>query len=300
MTRSQSLMLIGIAVFLGLIAVLIANSLLGTNEKPQPGLPAGTVKLAVARVPLEFGTPVTPEKVRMVDWPGDAIPAGAFRSLPELTPMGKVSVALRPMAVNEPVLRSKLSGEGGRASISLVLKPDMRAAAVRVSDVTGVAGFVLPGDMVDVLVTRALPGADQTITDVLLQGVRVIAIDQDADDSKDKPSLGKTATLEVRQVDAQKLALAQQVGTLSLVLRNPTDQSESYAQTVSIEDLRDGGFARMGRVMPVSMPASAPPVPSFSAPRGPASPPRPSGPSVQIVRGVKGTSYEVGGGHVGF
>jgi pilus assembly protein CpaB len=296
MTRSQSLLLIGIAVFLGLIAVFLANSFLGSNEQKQAALPPGTIKLAVARVPLAFGTPVTPEKVRMVDWPGDAIPEGAFRSIDELAPMGKVHVALRPMAVNEPVLRYKLSGEGGRASISLVLKPDMRAAAVRVSDVTGVAGFVLPGDVVDVLVTRALGGAEQTITDVLLQGIRVIAIDQDANDAADKPALGKTATLEVRQVDAQKLALAQQVGTLSLVLRNPTDQSEGFAETVSIEDLRDGGYARVGSAMPVSAPAmatSTAPIP-YIVRRAPAARPRPSGPSVEIVRGVKGTSYEVG------
>jgi pilus assembly protein CpaB len=286
-------MLIGIAVFLGLIAVFLANSFLGSSEQKQAALPPGTVKLAVARVPLAFGTPVTPEKVRMVDWPGDAIPEGAFRSLDELTPMGKIHVALRPMAVNEPVLRYKLSGEGGRASISLVLKPDMRAAAVRVSDVTGVAGFVLPGDVVDVLITRALSGADQTITDVLLQGVRVIAVDQDANDSTDKPALGKTATLEVRQVDAQKLALAQQVGTISLVLRNPADQTESFAETVSLEDLRDGGYARVGSPMPVSLPAM-PAGPMPFARRGPQPPPRPSGPSVEIVRGVKGTNYEVG------
>jgi pilus assembly protein CpaB len=230
----------------------------------------------------------------MVDWPGDAIPEGAFRSIDELAPMGKVHEALRPMAVNEPVLRYKLSGEGGRASISLVLKPDMRAAAVRVSDVTGVAGFVLPGDIVDVFVTRALGGSEQTITDVLLQGVRVIAIDQDANDAADKPALGKTATLEVRQVDAQKLALAQQVGTLSLVLRNPTDQSESFAETVSIEDLRDGGYARVGSPMPVSAPAMAASTAPYIVRRAPSARPRPSGPSVEIVRGVKGTSYEVG------
>lgn len=293
MTRSQSLMLIGIAIFLGLIAVFLANSFLGSNEQKQAALPAGTVKLAVARVPLAFGTPITPEKVRMVDWPGDAIPEGAFRSLEELAPMGKVHVALRPMAVNEPVLRYKLSGEGGRASISLVLKPDMRAAAVRVSDVTGVAGFVLPGDIVDVLVTRSLGGADQSITDVLLQGVRVIAIDQEANDATDKPAVGKTATLEVRPVDAQKLALAQQVGMISLVLRNPADLTESFAETVSLEDLRDGGYARVGSPMAAPAMAASPAPMPYIVRRG--SPPsRPSGPSVEIIRGVKGTNYEVG------
>lgn len=302
MPRSQSLIILGIAIFLGAIAVFLANTFLGSPaDKAAP--PPGAVKIAVARVPLDFGSVLTADKVRMVDWPGDAIPDGAFRSIPELTPAGKVHVALRPIAVNEPVLKSKLSGEGGRATLSAVLKPDMRAAAVRVNDVAGVAGFVLPGDIVDVLVTRTVAGSDLSITDVLLQNVRVIAIDQDANDTKNQPTLGKTATLEVRQVDAQKLALAQQVGALSLVLRSPADQTESFAETVGIEDLRDGGYALVGRSAPAAAPAGPPmatPAP-YTVVRNPGAPApaRKLGPSVQVVRGIVGSSYEVGR-HVGF
>lgn len=302
MPRSQSLLILGIAIFLGLIAVFMANTFLGKDQKPVAAIPGGTVQVAVARVPIEFGTAVTPQTVRMVDWPANSVPEGAFRSISELTPMGKTHVALRPMLVNEPVLRAKLSGEGGRASISQVLKPDMRAAAIRVSDVAGVAGFVLPGDVVDVLITRSVAGAELTITDVLLQNVRVIAIDQDAKDTTDKPAIGKTATLEVSQVDAQKLALAQQVGTLSLVLRNITDQTESAAQTVGIEDLREGGYAMRGW-SGGGAPAAAPAVQQASyVPRSmmrSTVPAAPKGPTVQIVRGVKGSSYEVGR-YVGF
>src|SRR5688572_20043048 len=105
MPRSQSLIILGIAVFLGLIAVFLANSFLGGREaKPVTAIPGGTVKIAVARVPLEFGTAVTPQTVHMVDWPAANVPEGAFRSITELTPMGKIHVALRPMMVNEPVL----------------------------------------------------------------------------------------------------------------------------------------------------------------------------------------------------
>lgn len=302
MPRSQSLIILGIAIFLGVMAVFLANTFLGSpSEKAAP--PPGAVKIAVARVPLDFGSTVTADKVRLVDWPGDAIPDGSFRSIPELTPAGKVHVALRPIAVNEPILKSKLSGEGGRATISAVLKPDMRAAAVRVNDVAGVAGFVLPGDVVDVLITRAIPGGDLTITDVLLQGVRVIAIDQDTNDTRNQPTIGKTATLEVRQIDAQKLALAQQVGALSLVLRSPADQTETYAETVGIEDLRDGGYALVGRSAPAAAfaaPPTATPAP-YTVVRNPGAPApaRKLGPTVRIFRGVVGSNYEVGR-HVGF
>src|SRR4051812_26828003 len=216
--RGQGLIILGVAILIGLAAVFLSHNYLGRTEQQQNTSPQGTVKVAVASVPLAFGTPITPDKIRLVDWPAGSLPEGTFSSIPQLLPMNHTRVALRPMAANEPILRSKISGEGGRAAISAVLDPTKRAVAVRVGDVAGVAGFVLPGDVVDVLVTRTpmvANGSSQQITDILLQKVRVIAIDQDASDSTDKPAIGKTATLEVAQVDAQKLALAQQVGQLS-------------------------------------------------------------------------------------
>jgi pilus assembly protein CpaB len=202
------------------------------------------------------------------------------------------------MAANEPILRSKISGEGGRAAISAVLDPTKRAVAVRLSDVAGVGGFVLPGDVVDVLVTRTPMnpnGNSQQITDVLLQKVRVIAIDQDASDSTDKPAIGKTATLEVAQVDAQKLALAQQVGQLSLALVNPASEASPTVETVSTDDLRDGayvgGYSDGG---PRYQPAPI----AYAPPAGPRMPPKPPAPNpdltVMVVRGTKDSSYEVG------
>lgn len=303
MLQNRSLILLGSAILLGLAAVFVANIFLGKVEQRQEQAVQGTVKVAVARVPLEYGSQLSPDKVRLVDWPQASLPEGTFSSIPQLLPMGKARVALRPIAVNEPILRSKISGEGGRATISAVLRPDMRAASVRVSDVAGVAGFVLPGDAVDVLVTRTLPdmgGRGNQITDVLLQNVRVIAIDQDANDGKSDPKVGKTATLEVSQVDAQKLALAQQVGSLSLALRNVADQDNPLVQTVGIEDLRDGAYVGgyQGPGASYSPPASyaAPavwqPAPRRNVAPAPRKPAKSS--TVLVVRGTKDSSYEVG------
>jgi pilus assembly protein CpaB len=115
----------------------------------------------------------------------------------------------------------------------------MRAASVRINDVSGVAGFVQPNDSVDVLVTRQLPNeANAQVTDVLLQNVRVIAIDQEAKNADGTPKVAKTATLEVDPLDAQKLALAQQIGDLSLVLRKPGEDNNPVVETVSMNDLR--------------------------------------------------------------
>ncbi len=296
--RGQGLIILGVAILIGLAAVFLANSYLGRVEQQQNTSPQGTVKVAVASVPLDFGTPITPDKVRLVDWPAGSLPEGTFSSIPQLLPMNHTRVALRPMAANEPILRSKISGEGGRAAISAVLDPTKRAVAVRLSDVAGVGGFVLPGDVVDVLVTRTPMnpnGNSQQITDVLLQKVRVIAIDQDASDSTDKPAIGKTATLEVAQVDAQKLALAQQVGQLSLALVNPASEASPTVETVSTDDLRDGAYVGgYSDGAPRYQPAPI----AYGPPAGPRMPPKPPAPNpdltVMVVRGTKDSSYEVG------
>jgi len=296
--RGQGLIILGVAILIGLAAVFLANSYLGRVEQQQTTSPQGTVKVAVASVPLDFGTPITPDKVRLVDWPAGSLPEGTFSSIPQLLPMNHTRVALRPMAANEPILRSKISGEGGRAAISAVLDPTKRAVAVRLSDVAGVGGFVLPGDVVDVLVTRTPMnpnGNGQQITDVLLQKVRVIAIDQDASDSTDKPAIGKTATLEVAQVDAQKLALAQQVGQLSLALVNPASEASPTVETVSTDDLRDGAYVGgYSDGAPRYQPAPI----AYAPPAGPRMPPKPPAPNpdltVMVVRGTKDSSYEVG------
>jgi pilus assembly protein CpaB len=116
----------------------------------------------------------------------------------------------------------------------------MRAVSVRIDDVSGVSGFIQPNDSVDVLITRQLSNSDrdQQATDILLQGVRVMAIDQQASNANAAPTVAKTVTLAVAPVDAQKLALAQQVGTLSLVLRKPGEQDNPVVETVSMSDLR--------------------------------------------------------------
>ena len=125
---------------------------------------------------------------------------------------------LIPIAVNEPILASKITGPGQRATLSSLLKDGMKAVTIRVNDVGDVAGFVLPGDHVDVVLTR--PGDKKvSVNDVVLQDVRVLGVDQLADNTTDKPAVVKAVTLEVDETGGQKLALASMVGTLSLLLR---------------------------------------------------------------------------------
>jgi pilus assembly protein CpaB len=313
MMSRQSLIALGVAIVLGLVAVYIANIYIG-GSKRQADL-TGTTKVAVASVPMAYGTELTPDKVRFVDYPNSSIPPGAFTNGAQLMPEGQKRFALLPMGINEPILAAKISAPGGGASIAALLTAGMRAATVRIDDVSGVAGFVQPNDSVDVLITRTIQGAATAaqVTDVLLQNVRVIAMDQEAKNSDGTPKLARTATVEVAPIDAQKLALAQQTGQLSLVLRKPGEANNPVVETVSMNDLRYnmyggarypapavvGGFS--GAVAS-SMDRSAALVDSTrsrssgarSAPARKAVQPQ-AKPSIEIYRGTTSNQYKVGG-----
>ena len=144
-------------------------------------------------------------------WPEEALPAGAFAKISDVLTGGK-RVVLTAIEPNEPVLGSKITGPGQRATLSAMLRDGMKAVTVRVNDVEGVGGFVLPGDRVDVALTRQIDKGNAT-TEVVLQNVRVLAIDQIADERADKPAVAKAVTLEVDGVGAQKLSLAASVGS---------------------------------------------------------------------------------------
>jgi pilus assembly protein CpaB len=300
MIKRQTMIALGVALVLGLVAVYLANTFLSASEQRAEQAQVGLTKVAVAAVPLEYGVDLTPDKVKFVDYPAASIPAGAFTNYNQLAPAGKRRVVLRAMQVNEPILPAKLAGEGLGPSISYLLPDGMRAAAVRINDVSGVAGFIQPMDTVDVLITRALPEGNRQVTDVLLQAVKVIAIDQNAAGADGKPVLAKTATLEVNPMDAQKLALAQQVGSLSLVLRKPGENQDlGRVATVNMNDLRYsyyGGPSMTPAVatsQPVRPRASIASAQRRAAPRP--APVQPRSKSVEVVRGTTGSNYEVGG-----
>ena len=256
--KSRAFWMLGLAIILAAASVFFVKDWLDRQsqvaeaQKNNPDI----VKIVVAKAPLSFGNIVRKEHLRLVEWPATSIPEGAFNSFDEILKEKKEGkeekqpverVALRSIEINEPILKTKISGFGGRASLSSVISEGMRATTIRVNDVNGVAGFVLPSDRVDVLLTRD-PSAGKSRrgkgknlqTDVLLQNLKVLAIDQDANEAKDKPAVVKAVTLEVTSEQAQKLVLAQQVGFLSLALRNVTNAAAEAVKTISINDLRVG------------------------------------------------------------
>ncbi|WP_227340080.1 Flp pilus assembly protein CpaB [Sphingopyxis sp. P8] len=310
MLSNRTPIIVSVAVVLGLIVVFLVNSYFsGIEERQQrQAEELNLVQVLVASQPLAFGTTLTPQNTKLVGWPASSVPEGAFKTSIGVTDNARgPRVALRPIAVGEPILASKISGDDGRASISALLPEGMRAAAVRIDDVAGVGGMIAPGDIVDVLLTRQLAGEgvgnNDQMTDIILEKIRVIAIDQVADENKTEPAVAKTATLEVDPVGAQKLALAQRVGALSLALRNVTSIEDGANMTITQSDL-GGGWRSAPARRAAASPGLAGMPPGFysetpavmqRAPSGPvpAAPRRPTGPSVEIVRGTETQTYEV-------
>ena len=296
MIRRQTLIALVAALLLGLVAVYLANLFLTRSERER-GI-GDTTRVAVAAVPMDYGTEVTPDKVKFVEYPTASLPAGAFRDIGQILPAGKRRVALRTITINEPILASSISVEGEGASMAALLPEGMRAVSVRINDVSGVAGFVQPNDSVDVLITRTLAGSQ--ISDVLLQNTKVLAMGQSAKGSN-QPQVSKSATLQVDPIGAQKLALGEAVGSLSLVLRKPGEEENSpVVQTVSIDDLRYGRFTGRAYVQSSAAPAQRPAATPTRVVRRQATRPaapvvaRPTTRSVEIYRGTQTSNYEVG------
>lgn len=195
-----------------------------------------TAAVMVAGQDLAFGDTIKADFIKVVQWPADAVPENIVATRNEL--LEGERIAIRSFAAGEPFLKSKVSGFGEKPTLSRRVAEDMRAFSIRINDVSGVAGFLLPGDRVDVQLTRELNGnRDNLITDVILQNVSVLGIDQLANEAAENPVVAKTATVEVTPEQAQKLALAQQLGTLSLTLRNYADLESAEVKRISVNDL---------------------------------------------------------------
>jgi pilus assembly protein CpaB len=197
-------------------------------------------KVVVAKTKLRFGNELTPDNLKVVVWPADALPEGSFSSVPDLLEGASRRVALRAIEPNEPVTKLKVSGFGGKASLSNVITPGMRAVSIRTNEQLAVAGFVLPGDRVDVMLTREdKEGSRAPMTHILLQDVRVLAVDQVIEGQAEGPKIVDTVTVEVTIEQVQKLILAQRVGTITLTLRNATPNTEENQSppTARVDDL---------------------------------------------------------------
>ncbi len=197
------------------------------------------VQVVAAARDIQFGQAIEGHMLTSMAWPRDAVPAGVFTNFDVLLsgPGGEPRRARRSISQGELLLVSKVSEFGEKVTIVQTLSPNNRAMAINVSADTSVGGFVTPGDYVDVVLI--LDDGGGLTAKTILQNIRVIGVDQDANEATDKPGIAKTVTVEVSPTQSQTLALAQNAGRLSLTLRNRLGEEEapSTLESTRLSDL---------------------------------------------------------------
>jgi len=281
--RTNHVVTLVLAIVMGGIAALWARYWLASHSHgAADAAPIGSI--VVAAKPLAFGVALAADNVAEIPWAAAALPEGAFATKDDLLKDGR-RIVLAPLEPNEPVLRSKTTGPGQRASLSTVLPEGKRAVTVRVDDVRGVAGFILPGDFVDVvLIAEDAQSRRENYSEILLQNLKVLAVDQLASERQEQPTVPKAVTLEVTPEQAQKILLATNIGRLSLTLRRLTDETVAASRRVTEKDL---GERRVEHVV-TPPPAPPPPAPVVKAPPAPT-----NTVTVAIVRNMKREEYTV-------
>lgn len=236
MQNRRALLVLVLAVALGVVAAFTARRWLENQTRQREFAKPTTQPVAVVRADVSVGSILTERGLVTVDWPLEFVPAGAFTEPAQLA--GRV--LRRPLASGEPVLESALLPEGARGGLVSVIDPSRRAISVRVDPVVGVAGFIVPGSHVDVLVTvrRVDEGDSQPYSKVILQDVQVLAIDQKLEEAKNgDPQLVQVVTLEVSPEQAERLTYAAHEGKLQLALRNPSDREIVETHSVGVNDV---------------------------------------------------------------
>ncbi|MGH7542316.1 MAG: Flp pilus assembly protein CpaB [Gemmatimonadota bacterium] len=203
---------------------------------------ASTAHVAVAARDLDVGSVVGPADVRIVDWPGDAVPQNYARSQEEVVGRGLIT----KVQTGEPLLLSKLADKAAGGGLPIIIPEGMRAVSVKVNEVIGVAGFVLPGTRVDVLVTlNPQQDQDQAITRVILQNVQVLTAGQIIQrNAEGTPQTVPLVTLLVTPHEAEQLTLAATEGQIQLALRNTLDTEEVDTQGAKVNSLVTFGVQR--------------------------------------------------------
>lgn len=263
MRNVKAYFLLALAVIFGLFAAFYATLWVGQRSS------VASSKVAVAAVDIELGSKISPQMLTMVEWPAGSLPPGSF------TDVSKLQDRVVRIAIprGDAILERKLSPPGTQGGLSAVIAEGKRAMTVRVNDVVGVAGFALPGNYVDVMVNTQKDSKDTQISLTVLEQVLVLAVAQEASRDDTKPKVVSAVTLELTPEEAEKLDLARNVGSLSLVLRNQLDK-ESVAtkgitrdQLLGLQKAPPPAPAPQPRIVRVVAKPVAPPPPAVPEPR---------------------------------
>jgi pilus assembly protein CpaB len=276
-----------VRVFLVLALAVTAGGVFayGTYNYVQK-LPRGTVStptkpVVVAATDLDVGAELTRDSVRVIDWPANSVPAAAFNDTKDVIGRGLIL----PVIQNEPIMPMKLASPEAGAGLPPAIPPGLRAVSVRVNEVIGVAGYVLPGTRVDVLATVNPTDQHGDITSkVILTNVQVLAagtkIERDVD--RNKPIPVTVVTLLVAPEESERLTLAASEGKIQLALRNPLDKATPNTPGIRPAALLGFGTAPRAAAARTRVAAAA-----LKPEQAVAAPAPPEGAMVEIIRGDK-------------
>jgi pilus assembly protein CpaB len=250
--KAARIVVLTVAVAAGGVAALLAGrqESVEAPPPPEPVAKLETVEVLVAKADIGIGQTVSAQEMQWQTWPTAAAGPVFIRKndRPEAIEQLSGSIARSPMVTGEPIREAKLIKANGSGFMAAILPPGMRAVSTEISPETGAGGFILPNDRVDVILSRRdreaekAGGGDSFVSETILNNVRVLAIDQAVEEKNgQKVVVGKTATLELAPRQAESLALARQLGTLSLALRSLVDGSAPDAPTKEDKPEKRGG-----------------------------------------------------------
>ena len=290
------IVLVGALIF-GVLAAVSVSKYLSSAQAYSKNLN----KIAVAKVAIPLGSKIIPEQIMVVPFPKESTPDGAFESPEKLA--GRVAVV--NIAAREPITEARLAPEGTAAGLSAIIPEGYRAMTVKVDDAAGISGFIMPGAMVDVVVTidpREGSGMQDPISKIVLQNIKVLANGQNIDKPENEREANsvKAVTLQVTPEQAEKLALASAEGKLQLVMRSQIDQGDEQTPGVNKRNLLSGDTAmpapEAGSLKSEQPKSDAKPVRRTSrAPRAvetPAPAPQPTPRAVEMIEGAKKRNVE--------
>ncbi len=219
---SKTKVMFFLALVLASGAAWLANAYVQKSIALNKGSPTqiATVKVAVAALPITFGQKLEGRHIKMIDWPKELAPPGALSDMKDLDGW----IALQDISVDEVITRARLAQHLDGSRLSALVTENKRAMTMRVDDVVGVAGFILPGNHVDVLGVRLDRTSNNAIVRTVVSDVKVLAVDQEVSPDEKKPKIVRAVTLEVTPAQSEELVKAAHEGQIQLTLRNPMDK----------------------------------------------------------------------------
>ncbi len=232
MARRRGPILVLVSLVLALFAAWVANAWLALRATPKAGPVPEPVVTATIDMPL--GTKIKPEQVVVIGVTPGTAPKGSFQHVDEV--IGKVTSAA--VVSGEILLAQRLTGSNKGSALASIVDKNMRAVTVRVDDMVGVSGFLVPGNRVDVIATKTESGSGQVRAITILSNIKVIAVDQTTPQDRNQPVVVHAVTLMVTPSDAELLLKGRTAGQIQLTLRNPLDQSDARTREPAPEPVK--------------------------------------------------------------